>query len=180
MLLSAGMEANGGSSALTYAMFHCLSHPCGKILRLLLAVVGEEGKGRWANITYPLGPILHTASSLGNVTALSVLLAAGADATAVDIKGRLALDAAGEFVVEVGRSRNPAQDAACRRVLERAPAFRALSWSFPAGASLDGDDAVASRQHEGRLGVRIFRPRKRTFLIRHVGSRERSTVCLEL
>lgn len=168
-LLAAGVELNGGPEGLAHAIGAGVVHRRTTLPRLLEAF-GEEGKNDLTSFKYGTdGSLLHMASALGNVAAVSVLLAAGADETAVDPDGRTAADRVGESEGEEDWS--PAEDAACRRTLERAPAFRALSWSFPAETS---NAAVACGPHGGGLGVRIFRPRKRTFLIRHVGRREKA------
>ena len=170
-LLAAGSEANGGPGVLNYAMSLSLMHRRCKTLHRLLEVYGEMVKQTLANVQWIDGTFLHTASSMGNGSAVSVLLAAGADETAIDTKGRTVVDRVGEWGEGIA---DPGEVMACRHTLERAPAFRALSWSFPAGAS---GAAVACGWHGGGLGVRIFRPKNRTFLVRHVGRREGSTCC---
>lgn len=176
VLLEAGLEAVGGPDALMTAILQSFDlKKSGKVLGLLLAVNGEAEKQRWANTKLEGTPILHMAAALAEVALLSVLLAAGADETAVDPQGISAFAMTGTMVETDGRGKNPAEEAACRRMLERAPAFRAVSWSFPARASDDTD----ARKRRGRaLGVRVFRPRKRTFFLRHVGRREGSDGCL--
>eukprot|EP00903_Cladosiphon_okamuranus_P012456 g11665.t1 len=87
-LLDAGLKANGGPKHLTYAMYCGLLHRSGRTLQRLLDVGGDEEKKLWANVPYANGPNLHVASLFARVAALSVLLGAGADETAVDANGK--------------------------------------------------------------------------------------------
>lgn len=135
-----------------------------RILHMLLSVEGEEERRKWARESCHGLPLLTYAagySILGNV---NVLLAAGADETIVDSMGRSVTDVIG-FCLEDGQ-RDPAEARAIGRALQRAPAYRALSWrwrssSNGSAAARAGSLASSSSQApRSALGVAVLRPRR--------------------
>lgn len=94
-------------------------------LRMLMAVQVGAGASEeyWAKRTLKRAgvPPLHSAASVGSLTVVHVLLAAGADKAALSSDGKRARDCIGRWTRGV---RDAAQEAAIGRTLERGPAFR--------------------------------------------------------
>lgn len=183
--LDEGLGAIGGPSALPQAMSLAASHGKARILKMLLDAEGEDRREHWARSLSDDTPLLHFALGYGGMSALSVLLAAGAKETVGTNSGcspthmieLLALTYDGE---ETNISLRMATAAATRRMLKRGPAFRARSWLWPvhsgapaAAVSADcchdgGSGAILSPEEiEGRvaLGVRVFQPRNKKFVV---------------
>eukprot|EP00752_Nemacystus_decipiens_P002748 g2566.t1 len=121
-----------------------------KILQVLLAVEGEERQGRWARRWFTHSPLLHHAAVSGTPATLRLLLAAGADETALNETGRTASEVMCDQH-DGQRMNGPAEKATTLRILARGPAFRARSWTWPVVDGLADVDASPSA-----LGVRIW------------------------
>ncbi|CAM9452146.1 unnamed protein product [Scytosiphon promiscuus] len=180
LLLDSGMDAIGGTLAVTPpAMETALRASRTRILRMLLAVEGEERREPWARLFFQGSSMLHLAAAFGIVEAVGLLLAAGADETAVDSEGRSVSEVIGELASETYRQRNVGdggsaeqEAAATRRLLARGAAFRARSWAWEVlGREDDGDGAAASGVDGAppSLNVRIFRPRSRKLFSERIG-----------
>ena len=174
LLRKKGLEAVGGVSCILEAMQTAVARKRVKILRMLLAVEGEDREQHWARSSSRGRTILHCAASAhGNLATMSVLLAAGADETAKTAKGLSTYD----FIVPCsccGGERDLEDEAAKCRMLDRGPAFRARSWAWP-GTAVSKDTASAGPAGGGIpaarpcatptisswVGVRIYRPESR-------------------
>lgn len=190
MFLDGGVEAIAGlGGVLETALRYTMPRWRTTILSMLLAAEGREGEQRWANCTFRGISLLHTAASYNALPNISVLLRAGADETAVCPTGETPHGAVGQNVKEDTRATgDPAEEAAVHRMLARGPAYRAHSYSWPTatdagGVADDGggfaDTSSYSSRCEARdipLRVRIWRPRRREFLVRLV-SRYGCIVC---
>lgn len=148
------------------------------VLQMLLAVEGEERKGHWAKSWYAHSPVLHHAAVSGTLATISLLLAAGADETVLNLYEQTA----SEVMCEPHdcRTKSPAEKAATRRMLARGPAFRARSWVWPAAVDAEDEEDAgdhlagvvdASSSGKGRaqhapLGVRIWRSGDRKRFVR--------------
>lgn len=166
ILLDSGTEAIGGALAVTPpAMETALRAGRTRILRMLLDVEGEGRRELWARLSVEGSTMLHLAASYGTAEAAALLLAAGADESAVDSERRRVDEVVGARASEALRDRaGPSgaeqEEAAMRRVLERGEAFRARSWAWQ--QSVGGDEGAAVPDDGGGrppLNVRIFRPR---------------------
>lgn len=167
ILLENGMDAVGGAEAIPSAVGSALMNDRPRCMDILLGHFNgdDDTRRHFARWRFFNTPILNLAVSLGSLATVSVLLAAGADETTVDMKGRLASEDNSEGAT------NPAVKEAIFRMLRRGAAFRASSWEWPDGTrALAGDEGgVDATLHGGRrvesLGVMIFRPRsKKTFM----------------
>lgn len=96
-----------------------------KVLQVLLAVEGEERQGHWARSWFLHSPVLNHAAVSHSLATVSLLLAAGADETALNEDRRTVSEVM--CVLHEGRTKGPAEKAATRRMLARGPAFRARS-----------------------------------------------------
>lgn len=146
------------------------------MLQVLLAVEGEERQGHWARNWFLHSPVLHHAAVCGILATISVLLAAGADETVVNLKGETASEAI--CSPYDGRLKGPAEKAAAVRMLAQGPAFRTRSWVWPVtgvdedgdvdGVDLDASSSSSGAQHSA-LDVRILRPASRKCFVRLMG-----------
>ncbi|CAM9554125.1 unnamed protein product [Ectocarpus sp. 8 AP-2014] len=166
ILLSRGLEAAGGLHAIEVAVCSAVRAGQAKILQMLLAVEGERRQRHWARKLVDGRPILHGAVGFAApLPSLHVLLAAGADETAVNSEGQRACDVIGAQVPMDG-----AKKAAIGRMLERGPAFRARSWAWPAiGSSSSGNvscaNPVPSQPKTTTLGARSYRSKNTMFFM---------------
>lgn len=131
ILLDYGLEAVGLRSSLPFAVLGAIWSCNAKILRLLLAVDGEEKRPQWANTRCQDSTMLHVAAGMNCPALVNLLLAAGADEAGRDSKGCIAPDVVGLSLIE-GVQNDPEKELAIRRMLEQGPAYRARSWSWPA------------------------------------------------
>ncbi len=173
LLLEEGLDAVGGKLAIPEAMRYAVQHEQIAILLLLLGVDGEANREIWATRPVWTGPVVldlppaesrglqlwilaagfgvpmvHCAAMFCSLRSVHVLLAAGADETALAHDGMCAKDCVG---VKLPQDMvDPRAVAAVRRLLARGPAFRACSWTWPAAAT-------SRRPKPPRLGVRVYR-----------------------
>lgn len=153
-----GIKAIGGSRMFPNALYSAVRYHQARILWLLLGAHGEDRRSEFANADLNDQKLLHCGAGFCSVAAVSVLLASGAEEAARDAKGRLPQDIIGADPRR-GRSMSRGQKLTVRRMLERGPAYRARSWTWPTegadGAYCDDDgDAVISSPP----AVRTFRP----------------------
>lgn len=140
-----GIMAVGGETALNYALWMAIRVRRPRILRLLLTLDGHQGRSKHAEMNIDRVNLLGVSALAGYPAAVSVLLEAGADETALDPEVRypqafnnLCL----ETEVHMGRGRA----VAIGRMLQHGPAYRARSWTWPygeniiAGGNDDGDN----------------------------------------
>lgn len=170
ILLDHGVDAVGGLGAVPNAIWTATREGHAKILHMLLAAAGEGTRRQWATQPYNESTLLHCATSVGSLSATSVLLSAGADETARDQNRDCARD-----VVCARFQVNLATRAVIFRTLLRGPAYRARSWAWPtkAGTDDDGDDvdgsglssAEEAPNDEDWPVVRVARPRNSRVLI---------------
>lgn len=181
-----GMEAIGGSSALPQAMSSAASHGQANILQMLLDAEGEDRREHWARSHSGNTPLLYFALGYGGMSSLSVLLAAGADEAIPTTAEFFSKDMVGLYALtddgkETSRSLRMATAAATRRMLKRAPAFRARSWLWPANSGAPAAAAVSAdcchdggsgailspEEREWRVasGVRVFQPRNKNVVV---------------
>lgn len=97
-----------------------------RILHMLLFVEGETKRRKLVRGSSHGIPLLTLTAAHGIVANVRVLLAAGADETITDSVGRSVTDVIG-FCLE-GHQKDPVEARAIGRALQRAPAYRALSW----------------------------------------------------
>ena len=181
VLIKEGMQAVGGTATLHFAIFGALQNRKTKILRLLLAAHGEEKRSHWANIKVDGMHLLHHAAGYYCCPAVvNILLAAGADETALDSKGRLPRETIGVDFGKKGPRMGREKGVAILRMLEHGPAYRARSWAWPT----EGEDG-GGRGDGGYVGfssptaalklpsVRTFRPKiDGKFFLSHFVSRQ--------
>lgn len=180
VLIADGLHAIGGAAGVVpTAVAAALTFGWANILRMLLDCTGEENRGGWIHASRALaGPLLHYAAGYIVPMSVSALLAAGADETLADAAGQRAIDVIGTmdrnnpplsplYPRVPTRFRDPAKEAEIRRTLLRAPAFRALSFAWPAAVAAEPVPALGQgRPTRAPVGVRIFRPEsERTWLI---------------
>ncbi|CAN0498726.1 unnamed protein product [Ectocarpus sp. 8 AP-2014] len=192
-ILLANLSAVGGVElAAEMALTCAITQSRGKILRMMLNITGEENAARWADSDWGLaGSLLHYSCGYILPASVSALLAAGANENATDQAGQRPIDVIGTMDLQnpplsplhprtPTRFRDPVKEAEIRRTVQRAPAFRARSWAWPAfeGAGCSTTAAIcgsatcngltkASRQ--GRktrtpLVVQIHRPERNKLL----------------
>lgn len=148
VLVERGLDALGGAAYIVpIALAGAVSRGRRRILRMVLAAEGEEKQTQWTRCPgFMAGTLLHYAAGYIVPGSVSGLLAAGADETAMDAAGQLPIDVIGTMDTEnppispltprtPTRKRDPVKEAEIRRMLLRAPAFRARSWMWPAAAS---------------------------------------------
>lgn len=137
-----GIEAVGGDAVLPRSMGIAVRFGRARILRLLLAVDGQEGR-LWANAVIKGRYLLHDGAGCSVPAAVSVLLEAGADEAPRDSLGRIPGDIIGAYR---GRFDDPqmnrGKDVAIRRMLQRGPAYRARSWLWPSDDEEETDATV--------------------------------------
>ena len=169
ILLDHGMDAIGSTDSIAAALGSAVCNGRARnAYEMLARVHGDDERQRLARVRPGGGPtLLRCSVSHGLLAMTSVLLAAGADETALDEDERRASE-----VMHSEDDVDPVTEAALLRMLERGPAFRAASWTWQAGADssvgvADGtEDVLPGRQQTSPLGVRIFRPRRKSvFLI---------------
>eukprot|EP00752_Nemacystus_decipiens_P017236 g15440.t1 len=174
MVAEGGLDAIGGAPAvMPLAVCGAITYGASRMLWVLLNCTGEEDRTRWIDAGRAMaGPVLHYAAGYIVPGPVSVLLQAGADATATDGAGQRAIDVIGTMDRNnppLGplhprvptRFRDPVKEAEIRRTLLRAPAFRARSWSWPVSAVAEPASS-AGVPGRGRAtaaaGVRVYRP----------------------
>lgn len=80
LLLDRGVEAVGGPYVIDGALGAAIQMGRPRLLERILAVEGEDRKGRWAAaLLKGCVPMLHFAAAFGGAASVGVLLAAGAD-----------------------------------------------------------------------------------------------------
>lgn len=168
ILLDHGNDVVGSAGCLARAVGSAVYKGRIKILAALLGyrIGGEATRQHLARWSQDGVPVLHFAVSLRQLASVSILLAAGADETALDTNGRCASEMA-----DLGEDTDPAAEAAILQMLERGPAFRALSWRWRAGMGSSAGDAIrvtatGPRRRVGLLGLRIFRARSKKAFVR--------------
>lgn len=196
ILLDQGLEAIGGVAMIPEAMRNSILRGFIGILRMLLNVQGEDRQGFWANhavfsemelttADFPSGtplcrvkavltaevgiPLLHIAAGCCSLRATHVVLSSGADVAAVDFEGDRACDIVGDF--REGEKRDAARENSLRRMLQRGPAFRSLSWTWSAVTGpvdvAPGTALKATSLVRRASTVRIFQARgRRCFIAR--------------
>lgn len=157
LLLHEGLEAVGGMQAISVAVEAAIEDRRPACLRMLLAAKVGAGVGEeyWANKTLKRArvPPLHSAAAVGSLATVRMLLAAGADETALSSDGKRACDCIGR---RTRGDRDAAREAAIGRMLERGPAFRARSWAWL--VRVNSSSAAIAAAPEVPLGARIYRP----------------------
>ena len=164
ILLKRGMTAiGGGPFTVASAMIAAINNGQAGILHMLFAAGGGQRPEYWGAMYGGGVSMLQAAAIVAEPATISVLLAAGADELALDRHGRRAED----ILRLLGGKEGQAKRDACGRVLERAPAFRALSWAWP---PIDTDAGAragrAARVPRPPLGVRFYRPKTNTLFVR--------------
>ena len=177
LLLDRGVEAIGGPYVFHWAIGGAIQTNRPRLLDKLLAVEGEGRKGYWAGALYNGAvPMLHFAAAFGSVGAVSVLLAAGASEGQRDALGTCAGECIGRRVPAERAS--PSSNAGLRRMLERGPAYRALSRAWPSAAAVPAAAAAATaaaaagdgRKGNGApLGVRVWRSTDPNLVVSRLG-----------
>jgi len=167
-LLERGMEAiNASPRTIASAMFGAVRGGHAGVLHTLLVTGGGQRPEYWGALCGGNVSMLHEAVAGAKPAIFSVLLAAGVDELALDDQGRQA-----EYVLNRRKGeKDQGKTAACCRILQRGPAFRALSWAWPpieAGADVVAA-GTAQRVSRSRLGVRVFRPKTKTFFVSLIG-----------
>lgn len=142
ILLCAGLEVVGGRKAvMPNAMYTAIRSRHARVLRMLIEAHGKETPKEWANASILGRRLLHYATGYCYPAAVSVLLAAGADETDQDFAELIPIDCIGiEPGPEAKKSLTPTvrgEELAIRRMLLRAPAYRALSWAWPTAEEAD-------------------------------------------
>ena len=183
ILLAQDFEVLGGANVVASSLRVAVDQGFAKIVRMLLDAQGESQREHWANSRFNGNPALALASCYGSLATVNVLLAAGADETAVcDVGGAIASDVIG-LMPPGGERASKKKSAAIFRSLERGPAYRARSWAWvangedtvTAGAAGAGAGAATttvgklSTLHSWGTAVRIFRPTRDTRLIKSIG-----------
>ena len=183
VLLDRGVSAIGGLHVVEKVLLSQIGHRQPKFLPILLNAEGEEKQAHWANISPVSSPLLHVAASFGNLAAMRVLLSAGADETAPGCDGKLPGEMVGFHAASLRILNLTVPDvdsvtaAAVRRVLERAPAFRALSWLFPietVGCRAEEDSNGGALYPSPRIQkasfavVRVYRPQREISFVKRI------------
>ncbi|CAM9171807.1 unnamed protein product, partial [Laminaria digitata] len=133
-------KAFGDEKAVVHALEICIRFRYPRILRLLLDVEGEAGRAKWANTNFIGRQPLHDGTGYCNAAAVSMLLGAGADETALDMEGLTPAEGIGLngqlLTTHLGLPypMDQGQKAAIQRMLLRCPAYRARSWAWPCDA----------------------------------------------
>ena len=136
ILVAAGVDVIGGSTAMLGAMTRASGKGHARILGMLFRVEGEARQKRWARQMAGNVPILHHAIMYGSLATVHVCLAAGADERFVTPTGVRA----DRVIRPAPPSANKPVElrAAIGRMLRRGPAFRARSWAWPVTVDADG------------------------------------------
>ena len=161
ILIDEGLGAVGGRVVvMPDAMYTAIRSRHAGVLRMLLAADWEEPRSVWANTAILGKRLLHYGAGYCYPAAVSVLLAAGADEKARDFAQLTPLDCIG---LEPGTEANKVvaidrgEELAIRRMLQRAPAYRARSWAWPAAEEADagggGGGGRRGRGQDTRGGV---------------------------
>lgn len=153
VLLDRGIEAIGGSRAFPNALnIAAMRKERTRILRMLLSAEGDGRRQHWARVFFELTPMLGWAVASNCLKEVAILLEAGADETVPDGFGR---QPSSIIALHLEPSeRNATTEAAIARLLQRAPAMRARSWTWPAGAR-----ALSSKAKRKTVPVmRIYMP----------------------
>ena len=136
ILIDEGLGAVGGRAmVMPDAMYTAIRSRHSDVLLMLLAADWEEPRSVWANAAIMGRPLLHLGAGHCYPAAVSVLLAAGADEKARDFAELTPLDCIGfETGAEASEvvAMDKGEQLAIRRMLERASAYRARSWAWPA------------------------------------------------
>lgn len=180
-LLEKGLWAIGGAATAIPAalpMAICTKHSSARYLWLLLGAEGGERMEDWARSSFRGLPLLHFAASIVAPTAVSILLKAGAEETAVGSCGRTAMECVATKPLH-GSFDDEARVAAIRRTLRWGAAYRARSWGWlarqvsttaaagpAAGSSATGVAPSPSSGLPTAVGVRVFRPASTVFYVR--------------
>ncbi|CAM9408213.1 unnamed protein product [Scytosiphon promiscuus] len=160
VLLDRGLGAIGGSRVLPNALnLAVMRKGRTRILRMLLAAEGEARRQHWARVFFEVTPMLGWAVASNRLEEATILLEAGADESVPDGFGRkpstiIALHLEPD-------ERNKRTEAAIRRLLERAPAMRARSWAWPAGARAAPTPRKASTKTVPPVRIYLPEGRKR-------------------
>lgn len=118
----------GGTEMMPLAVIAAVANKRPVILQALL-LWAEEKLGLWKEgLRIDGKPILNFAAGCSDPATIGVLLANGANENETDVAGNKPQDMIGECM-----GSGPEVQKACRRVLDRGPAFRALSWAWPVG-----------------------------------------------
>lgn len=161
------LDDGGGSMEVIRAALN--SAICNGRAKILQALIGRFGE-LFARLSQVGVSVLHLAVMYDHLPTVSVLLATGANETAADIDGDLAID-----MIGAQHDTNPATEAAMFRMLERGPAFRATSWkwrasmNYPVGAAGGASATLPGGRHVRQLRVRIFRPTGKKTFVKLVG-----------
>lgn len=169
LLTDAGMEAIGaGPGGIYLAMQAAVLHERAHILHIICAprLDREPLQGVGIRIMSTLcTKLLHLATERFSCPAtISVLLAAGAETEGLHLTGR----PTGNVIGRKGAVTQETQ-AACCRMLQRAPAFHARPWAWSSGRAPAASGLVSgAREPRPSLGVRIFRPLARVVVVRFI------------
>lgn len=176
-LLDVGLEAVGGLSVIPKALCHAVVDRQPRILQRLISVEGEERRPHWARVWLEGTPLVHYAAGKAFTAGISVLLAVGADETVLSRTKVAGEDLIGWGIPENDRA--AVEVAAVGRMLERAPAFRARSWTWPSNrharttSVVVGGGAEAAPSPSGAprapLDACASRPRNRKHFAKLVG-----------
>ncbi|CAN0065953.1 unnamed protein product [Scytosiphon promiscuus] len=145
-IVEKGIEAIGGFDLVPSALFAAAAQPGPpNMLRTILTAGGADRQAHWARCRHLGLRVLNYAAGHNCLRAVDVLLRAGASETGIDSHGQDAIDAVGTRVGASDdmahgqtpcspppRVKDPATEAAIRRMLRRGPAYRARSWAWPA------------------------------------------------
>ena len=168
LVTSRGMEAVGGAPAVIPSALACVRmRGAAKVLGLVLGAEGqEERQAAWANHCAVLGvPMLSLAAGFGVLANVKVLLAAGALETTLNPAGGTPSDVVGNLM-RPGDVKDPREEAAISRELQRGPAYRARSMLWPSETREAGGDGRAAAA--APLGVRIYRRTNPKFSFRTI------------
>lgn len=132
VLISGNLEAVGGKPKLLGALFSAARYGKPRVLRLMLAADGEEGRSGWANTPLDGKRLLNFGAACCYPGVVSVLLGAGASEAARDSNGHFPRDIVGIAIGQEMNQKDRGKEVAVRRMLKRGPAYRARSWARPA------------------------------------------------
>ena len=199
VLLKEGWKAIGGPVALPRAIHLAATKDLPRTLQMLLDAEGSERRQSWSRClcSDPFVSPLHRAIASDSVGAVSVLLQAGANEGVMvnRIFNKYNHEKRMIFASRTPK-RDQVRKAAVRRTVARVAAFRARSWALPVVGGDAGAGAAAvspaappaekTSETGGRrpffvfgasrpprptapLGVRIYRPRRKMWLVGLVG-----------
>lgn len=188
VILKEGWKAVGGHVALPRAIHLASIKDLPRTLLMLLDAEGPEKRLSWSRCVYIdmfISP-LHRAIASDSVGAVSLLLQLGANEGLLVNRIFNQFNHEKRMIFMPGKpKRDQAKKAEVRRMVARAAAFRARSWAFPVGgdAAATGAPAAtpaettetgrrkpsfvfgANRNPTAPLGVRIYRPGRRMWLV---------------